>query len=88
MQGFNAVEIVADFDSNAYRGVYTTKFKESIYVLHCFQKKSTIGVKTPKRDLDLVEKRLKAAEEHHKQLEREKKEKERAATDKGGRGKR
>lgn len=31
-----------------------------VYVLHCFQKKSTRGIATPKPDLDLIEARLKA----------------------------
>jgi phage-related protein len=35
-------------------------------VLHCFQKKSTRGIATPKPDLDLVRERLKAAEAHAK----------------------
>jgi len=29
--------------------------------LHCFQKKSQSGIKTPKKDLDLIHARLKAA---------------------------
>lgn len=55
------MEIVSDHDGNAYRGVYTVKIKDTIYVLHCFQKKSKQGIKTPKRDLDLIEKRWKEA---------------------------
>lgn len=40
--GGNAVvEIVEDFDGNTYRGVYTVRFGSAVYVLHCFQKKST-----------------------------------------------
>jgi phage-related protein len=85
MQGINAVEIVADFDGDAFRGVYTTKIKENIYVLHCFRKKSTIGVKTPQRDIALIKKRLANAEKHHENQEREK---ERATEDKNRGGKR
>jgi phage-related protein len=33
-------------------------------VLHCFQKKSTSGIATPKQDIDLVHERLKAALAH------------------------
>jgi phage-related protein len=43
MRGFggaSVVEIVEDYDGNTYRAVYTVRFKERIYVLHCFQKKS------------------------------------------------
>ncbi len=60
------MEIVVPYDSNAYRAVYTTKIGEVIYVLHCFQKKSKHGVKTPPKDLDLIKQRLKVAEEDHK----------------------
>jgi phage-related protein len=65
MQGYNAVEIVSDYDGNAFRGVYTTKFKDAVYVLHCFQKKSKKGVETPKPDLDLIKKRLQDAKLHY-----------------------
>src|SRR5580658_8816747 len=58
MQGLNAVEIVSDYRGDTYRGrlhhaVDTTRLKGFIYVLHCFQKKSKAGIKTPKRDLEL-----------------------------------
>ena len=35
-----------------------------VYVLHCFQKKSSKGIETPKPDLDLIRERFKAAEVH------------------------
>lgn len=37
------------------------RFERAVYVLHCFQKKSTRGVRTAKTDVDLIERRLKAA---------------------------
>jgi len=37
-------------------------------VLHCFQKKSTSGIATPKPDLDLIRDRLKAALAHAGQV--------------------
>ena len=37
-------------------------------VLHCFQKKSTYGIATPKSDLDLIRDRLKAALAHAGQV--------------------
>jgi phage-related protein len=73
MQGFNAVEIVSDFDGDTFRGVYTTKIKEHVYVLHCFQKKSSIGGKTQTRDLNLIRTRLRDAELHRKDREAEEK---------------
>jgi len=38
-----------------------------VYVLHVFQKKSKEGIKTPKRDMDLVDSRLKQAKELYKE---------------------
>jgi len=58
----SAVEIVSDYRGDTYRGVYTTRLKGFIYVLHCFQKKSKAGIKTPKRHLELMRKRLADAE--------------------------
>ena len=37
------------------------------YVLHAFQKKSPSGIKTAKRDVDLVTQRLKAAQRDYKE---------------------
>jgi len=37
-----------------------------VYVLHAFKKKSKVGSKTPPRDMELIVKRLKEAEEHYK----------------------
>jgi len=51
---------------DAYRAVYTVKFPELVYVLHAFQKKSNRGIATPKRDIDLIKKRLKVAENDYK----------------------
>ena len=64
MQGLNSVEIVSDYRGDTYWGVYTTRFKGFIYVLHCFQKKSKTGIKTPKRDLGLIRRRLAEAQLH------------------------
>ncbi|MBI4988798.1 MAG: type II toxin-antitoxin system RelE/ParE family toxin [Rhodocyclales bacterium] len=54
------------FRGDAYRAVYTVKFGDTVYVLHCFQKKSSHGIGTPKPDIDLIRERLKAAEAHAK----------------------
>jgi phage-related protein len=72
MRSLNAVEIVSDYRGDTYRGVYTTRIKGFIYVLHCFQKKSKAGIKTPKRDLELIRRRLADAELHFRaMIERE-----------------
>ena len=56
------LEVVEDDRGNTYRAVYTVKFVGWVYVLHCFQKKSKSGIKTPKEDMDLIHARLRAAE--------------------------
>lgn len=65
--GRTVLEIVAPFDSNAYRAIYTVRFAGVVYVLHAFQKKSTKGIATPQREIDLIRRRLAAAERHHKE---------------------
>lgn len=60
------MEIIENFSSGTYRAVYTVRFEKVIYVLHCFQKKSRHGIKTPKQDMDLIKQRLKLAEEDYK----------------------
>ena len=64
MTGFGSagvLEVVEDDQGDTYRAVYTVKFAGWVYVLHCFQKKSKSGIKTPKEDMDLIHARLKAA---------------------------
>jgi phage-related protein len=58
------LEVVEAYDGNAYRGVYAVQFRNAVYVLHCFQKKSHSGIGTPKQDMELVTKRLLAARQH------------------------
>ena len=65
--GRTVLEIVAPFDSNAYRAIYTVRFAGVVYVLHAFQKKSTKGIATPQREIDRIRRRLAAAEQHHKE---------------------
>ena len=60
--GAGVLEVVEDFQSNAYRAVYTVRYAAAVYVVHCFQKKSTQGIATPKPDVDLINLRLKAIE--------------------------
>ena len=69
--GAGVLEVVEDFDGNAYRAVYTVKLAGAVYVLHAFQKKSRKGIKTPQADLDRIRARLKMAEEIHAQREAE-----------------
>lgn len=57
------LEVVEDHQGDTYRAVYTVKFAGWVYVLHCFQKKSKSGAQTPKKDMDLINTRLKAAQQ-------------------------
>lgn len=56
--GAGVLEVVEDHDGSTYRAVYTLQVVDAVYVLHVFQKKAKRGVATPKRDLDLIKKRL------------------------------
>ncbi|MBI3375674.1 MAG: type II toxin-antitoxin system RelE/ParE family toxin [Betaproteobacteria bacterium] len=61
LRGFGSsgvLEIVEDFATDTYRAVYTVRFANAVFVLHCFKKKSTKGIETPKPDMDLIRKRL------------------------------
>jgi phage-related protein len=41
------------------------RFREAVYVLHCFQKKSTRGIRTARTDIDLIARRLRVAQQDH-----------------------
>ena len=60
--GAGVLEVIENFQGDTYRAVYTVRFASAVYVLHCFQKKSTQGIATPKHDIDLIKYRLKALE--------------------------
>lgn len=60
-QGPGVFEIVEDHRGDTFRSVYTVKFENAVYVLHAFQKKSPSGVKTARKDVDLIGKRLNEA---------------------------
>jgi phage-related protein len=63
--GSGVLEIRDNFDVGTYRAVYTIRLEGVLYVLHAFQKKSTKGIATPRRHLDLIRQRLRAAEAIH-----------------------
>ena len=60
--GAGVLEVVEDDADSTYRAVYTVRFVEAVFVLHCFQKKSKRGIATPKADMDIIRARLKVAE--------------------------
>ena len=66
--GAGVLEVAEDDAGGTYRAVYTVKFAEAVFVLHCFQKKSKRGIATPKEDLGLIHDRLKIAEAYVKSL--------------------
>ena len=74
LHGFGSagvLEVVEDYRGNAYRAVYTVRFEARVFVLHVFQKKSKIGIATPKPDMDLIRERLKVAARRAKELKNE-----------------
>ena len=70
--GAGVLEVLEDDIGGTYRAVYTVRFAEAVFVLHCFQKKSRRGIATPKADMDIIHARLKIAEAMAKELRNEK----------------
>ena len=71
-EGPGVLEVVEDFRGDTFRAVYTVRFEGAVYVLHAFQKKSRRGSKTGITDIELIGKRLRAAQEHYETRFREK----------------
>jgi len=64
LRGLKGVfEIVSDYATDTYRAVYVVNLGDKIYALHCFLKKSKRGIRTPKKEMDLIRRRLKWAQE-------------------------
>lgn len=61
--GSGVMEIALPFDKDAYRVVYALQLGNDVWVVHAFQKKSTQGIKTPQREIELVKDRLKRLKE-------------------------
>jgi len=57
--GSGVFEIALPRKGDAFRVVYAAQLGDEIWVIHVFQKKSTQGIKTPKREVDLVKDRSK-----------------------------
>lgn len=72
-EGSGVFEVVEDHRGDTFRAVYTVRFEHAVYVLHAFQKKSRRGAKTAKTDVDLIGKRLRAAQEDYETRFTEKK---------------
>lgn len=70
MKGFagaSVLEIITDYRGDTWRAVYTIRFREAVYVLHVFQKKSKRGIATPKQEIDVINRRLAEAERLHQE---------------------
>jgi phage-related protein len=57
--GSGVYEIAIEYDTNAYRTVYILNLADTVYVIHCFQKKSKEGIKTPKEEVNIIKQRIK-----------------------------
>lgn len=63
MGGGHVIEVIKNHRGDTFRAVYTLHLVRAVYVLHAFQKKSKSGIATPRRELELIEQRLREAEE-------------------------
>jgi phage-related protein len=57
--GSGVFEIALKHRSDAYRTVYALQLGEDLWVVHAFKKKSTRGIETPQKEIELVRERLK-----------------------------
>ena len=55
------MEIVERYATDTYRAMYVATLGDTVYVLHCFKKKSKRGIKTPQADIDIITQRYKEA---------------------------
>ena len=70
--GSGVLELAVRYASDAYRVVLAVQIGRRIYILHAFQKKSTKGIATPQRDVELIKKRYAEARELAREHEKEK----------------
>lgn len=61
--GSAVLEIALPFKGDAFRVVYAVQLADEVWVIHAFQKKSTQGIKTPQREIDLIKDGLKRLKE-------------------------
>ncbi len=61
--GSGVFEVALPYRSDAYRMVYAVQLDEAIWIVHAFQKKSTTGIKTPQKNIELVRERIKRLKE-------------------------
>jgi phage-related protein len=61
--GSGVFEVALPYKGGAFRVIYAVQLADEIWVVHAFQKKSTQGTKTPKREIELIHERLKRLKE-------------------------
>jgi phage-related protein len=57
--GSGVFEIALKHLRDAFRVLYAVQIGDALWVLHAFQKKSKSGIKTPQKEVDLINERLK-----------------------------
>jgi len=57
--GSGVFEVALKYRTDAYRTVYALQLGDDVWVLHAFQKKTKQGIKTPKKELDVIRERIK-----------------------------
>ncbi len=57
------MELALRYRGDAFRVVYALQIGDDIWVIHAFQKKSKSGIRTRKREIDLIRERLKQLRE-------------------------
>ncbi len=65
--GSGVFEVVGDYRNSTFREVYTVRYREVVFVIHIFQKKSKKGSEVPKEDKELIEQRIKWADQIYKE---------------------
>lgn len=61
--GSGVFEIALPYRTDAYRAIYAVQLGDAIWVVHAFQKKSTKGIATPQKEIELIQARLKRIKE-------------------------
>jgi len=61
--GSGVFEIAMPFKGDAFRVIYAVQLADERWVVHAFQKKSTQGIKTPQREIDVTKDRVKRLKE-------------------------
>jgi phage-related protein len=61
--GSGVFEVALRHGGDAYRTVYAVQMADAVWVVHAFQKKSKHGIRTPRKEVELIRDRLKRLRE-------------------------